>query len=59
MRQGFKSHQKTFGGDRNVHCLSCVDGFMIIYICQHISNYILNTGSVFLYMSVFQKAVFF
>lgn len=44
MRQIFKSHQKTFRGDRNGHCLLDIDGFMVnrvFFVCLLTSKNVL------------------
>ena len=38
-RRDYQGSQRNFEGDGYVHYLVCGDGFLLVYICQNLSNY--------------------
>ena len=48
-----KGHKKSFGGDGNVPCLDCDDGFMVVHMEQQVSDGSFKHGQLFVsYTSV-------
>lgn len=45
--KGYQRLQETFGGDKNVFHFGCADGFMSVYVCQNLSNFILDTHAIY------------